>query len=113
MNARTAPGEPGARSALMMREARGFGSRSTTMRAFRMYSSWAACTSGVVIRPGIVRTQPMAVEIDISHGPSYGRTVCDQRGITGQPVNTQVGVGIDVDGFYDLLVETLARYPAS
>jgi inosine-uridine nucleoside N-ribohydrolase len=71
------------------------------------------CAVAQVIRPGIVRTQPMAVEIDISHGPSYGRTVCDQRGITGRPVNIQVGVGIDVDGFYDLLVETLALYRAS
>ncbi|HXT35657.1 MAG TPA: nucleoside hydrolase [Chloroflexota bacterium] len=70
------------------------------------------CAVAQVIHPGIVRTQPMAVEIDISHGPSYGRTVCDQRAITGRPVNTQVGVAIDVDGFYDLLVETLARYPA-
>lgn len=68
------------------------------------------CAVAQVIRPGIVQVQPMAVEVDISHGPSYGRTVCDQKGVTGRPANAQVATAIDVDGFYDLLVETLARY---
>lgn len=68
------------------------------------------CAVAQVIRPGIVRTQPMAVEIDISHGPCYGRTVCDRRGVTRRPPSAEVGVTIDADGFYDLLVETLARY---
>jgi inosine-uridine nucleoside N-ribohydrolase len=69
------------------------------------------CAVAQVIRPGIVRTKPMSVEIDISHGPSYGRTDCDLRGVTGKPPNAKVGVEIDADGFYDILVETLARYP--
>jgi ribosylpyrimidine nucleosidase len=68
------------------------------------------CAVAQVIRPGIVRTRPMAVEIDVSHGPCYGRTICDRRGVTGKPPSADVGVGIDVDGLYDLLVETLARY---
>lgn len=68
------------------------------------------CAVAQVIRPGIVRTQPMAVVVDLSGGPSYGRTVCDMRHVTGHPANAEVGIGIDVDGFYDLLVETLARY---
>jgi inosine/uridine nucleosidase len=71
------------------------------------------CAVAQVIRPGIVRTKPMSVEIDISHGPSYGRTDCDLRGVTGKPANVQVGLEIDADGFYDLLVETLARYPSA
>ncbi len=71
------------------------------------------CAVAQVIRPGIVETQPMAVEIDLTHGPSYGRTVCDRRRVTHQPANADVGIGIDVDGFYDLLVETIARYGTS
>jgi inosine-uridine nucleoside N-ribohydrolase len=68
------------------------------------------CAVAQVIQPGIVLTQPMAVEVDISHGPSYGRTVCDRLKITGNPANADVGVGIDVEAFWDLLVETLAQY---
>ena len=68
------------------------------------------CAVAQVIRPGIVRTEPMAVEIDLSGGPSYGRTICDRLHITGNAPNARVGLGIDVDGFWDLLVETLARY---
>ncbi|HWE64626.1 MAG TPA: nucleoside hydrolase, partial [Chloroflexota bacterium] len=68
------------------------------------------CAVAQVIRPGIVHTQPMAVEIDLTGGPCYGRTVCDRRGVTGKPPTVQVGISIDVDGFWDLLVETLSRY---
>jgi len=68
------------------------------------------CAVAQVIQPGIVRTQSMHVEIDLSHGPSYGRTLCDRFQVTGQPANADVGVGIDVDAFYDLLVGTLNRY---
>jgi inosine-uridine nucleoside N-ribohydrolase len=70
------------------------------------------CAVAQVIRPGLVRTMPMSVEIDISHGPSYGRTVCDRRGVTGRPANAEVGLDIEVDGFYDMLIDTLARYRA-
>jgi inosine-uridine nucleoside N-ribohydrolase len=50
------------------------------------------------------------VEIDVSHGPSYGRTICDLRHVTGEPATANVGVAIDVDAFYDLLIGTLATY---
>jgi ribosylpyrimidine nucleosidase len=68
------------------------------------------CAVAEVIQPGIVRTQPMAVEVDLSRGPSYGRTLCDRLKVTGNPANADVGIGIDVDAFWDLLIETLARY---
>lgn len=68
------------------------------------------CAVARVIRPEIVTVAPMAVEIDLSHGPSYGRTLCDLRHVTGKEANAEVGVAIDVDAFYDLLVETLAGY---
>ncbi len=68
------------------------------------------CAVAQVIRPGIVRTRPAHVEIDISHGPSYGRTLCDLRHVTGEPATAEVGMDIDVDVFYDLLIDTLALY---
>ena len=68
------------------------------------------CTVAQVIRPGLITTRPMYVEIDISGGPSYGRTNCDRYFSSGKPANAQVGIGIDVEGFWDLLVEAIARY---
>jgi ribosylpyrimidine nucleosidase len=68
------------------------------------------CAVAQVIQPGMVRTQPMHVEIDLSHGPSYGRTVCDRLGVLHRQPNVDVGVGIDVDAFWDLLVAAIASY---
>jgi inosine-uridine nucleoside N-ribohydrolase len=68
------------------------------------------CAVAQVIQPGIVRTQPMAVEIDLSRGPSYGRTVCDRLGVLQRQPNVDVGIGIDVDAFWDLLIEAIAGY---
>jgi inosine-uridine nucleoside N-ribohydrolase len=68
------------------------------------------CAVAEVIRPGIVRARRLAVEIDLSHGPSYGRTLCDLRKVTGKPPNADVGESIDVDAFWDLLVETIGRF---
>ena len=53
----------------------------------------------------------MHVEIDLSGGPSYGRTLCDRLHTTGKPANASVGVGIDVDAFWDILVDAIASYP--
>jgi inosine-uridine nucleoside N-ribohydrolase len=68
------------------------------------------CAVAQVIQPGIVRTQPMAVEVDLSRGPSYGRTVCDRLGVLHRQPNVDVGIGIDVGAFWDLLVEAIAGY---
>lgn len=68
-------------------------------------------TVAELIHPGLVRTEPMHVEIDLSGGPSYGRTLCDRLHATGKPTNADVGVGIDVDAFWDILVDAIATYP--
>ena len=67
-------------------------------------------TVAELIRPGLVRTEPMHVEIDLSGGPSYGRTLCDRLHATGKPTNANVGVGIDVDAFWSILVDAIATY---
>lgn len=87
-----------------------FGDRYAEVYGFAGPPLHDPCAVAQVIQPGIVRTQPMAVEIDLSRGPSYGRTVCDRLGVLHRQPNVDVGIGIDAGAFWDLLVEALASY---
>jgi inosine-uridine nucleoside N-ribohydrolase len=62
-----------------------------------------------VVRPGLVETRPAHVEVDLSHGPSYGRTNVDWRGRhDGAEPNAHVALRVDADGFRTLLRERIA-----
>ncbi len=62
-----------------------------------------------VIRPGLVETKRRNVEIEVDSELCRGRTVVDLWNRTDRPANADVGVGIDADGFFELLVERIAR----
>jgi inosine-uridine nucleoside N-ribohydrolase len=68
------------------------------------------CAVAWAIDPAIVATRPMHVAVDLRSELSYGRTVCDVHGITGRSPNVDVGVDLDVDRFWELLVGALAAY---
>lgn len=68
------------------------------------------CAVAAVIDPTLLRTKPMHVDIELRGEHTAGRTVCDVYGITGEPPNAEVGLELDVPRFWDLLIETLARY---
>ncbi|BDP42038.1 hypothetical protein DAETH_20070 [Deinococcus aetherius] len=63
-----------------------------------------------LLRPELFRTRPMHVEIDLTGGPSRGRTVADVWGVTGKAPNAEVMTEVDADGFFGLLVERVGRY---
>ncbi len=65
-----------------------------------------------LIDPTIFTVRPMYTEVDISHGPSYGRTVCDYYGVTGKTPNVRVGITLDQPGFWDLVRDCVGRYPS-
>lgn len=62
-----------------------------------------------LLRPELFRTRPMHVEIDLSAGPSLGRTVADVWNVTGKTPNAEVMTGVDANGFFALLVERMGR----
>jgi inosine-uridine nucleoside N-ribohydrolase len=62
-----------------------------------------------VLRPGLVTTVDRNVEIELASELCRGRTVVDRWNRTDRPVNAHVGVDLDADAFFDLLVERLAR----
>jgi inosine-uridine nucleoside N-ribohydrolase len=61
-----------------------------------------------VLRPGLVETRHRNVEIELDSELCRGRTVVDLWRRTDRPPNAHVGVDLDVDGFFDLLVERIA-----
>ena len=62
------------------------------------------------IRPGIVGTEHMNVEIETQSELTRGRTVADRWHRTGRAPNAYVGVDIDADGFFELLLDRIATY---
>ena len=63
-----------------------------------------------VIRPGLVETRHRNVEIELDSELCRGRTVVDLWNRTERSPNAHVGVGIDVDGFFDLLVQRISTF---
>lgn len=62
-----------------------------------------------VLQPGLVTTVERNVEIELASDLCRGRTVVDLWNRTGRPPNAHVGVDLDSGGFFDLLVERIAR----
>ena len=62
-----------------------------------------------VIRPGLVTTIDRNVEVELESELCRGRTVVDRWQRTDRPANAHVGIDLDTDGFFDLLVERIGR----
>jgi inosine-uridine nucleoside N-ribohydrolase len=62
-----------------------------------------------VVRPGLVETRTRNVEIETVSELCRGRTVVDLWNRTDRPANADVGVGLDAEGFFELLLERIAR----
>lgn len=60
-----------------------------------------------LIRPGLLTTEHLAVEIDATQGPCRGRTAVDRLRRTGAAPNAHVAVGVDGPAFIDLLTERI------
>jgi inosine-uridine nucleoside N-ribohydrolase len=62
-----------------------------------------------VLEPGLLKTQPMRVDIERGSDLTRGETVCDLHGVTGRAPNVEVGVELDREGFFRMLYEALGR----
>ena len=62
-----------------------------------------------LIRPGLVETRLRNVEVELDSELCRGRTVVDLWNRTDRPRNAHVGVDLDGEAFFDLLVERIAR----
>lgn len=57
-----------------------------------------------------IQYQSMNVEIDISKGPSYGRTNCDVLEILKAPHNALVAMDVDVNRYWDIIEAAIKSY---
>ncbi|MDR7543115.1 MAG: nucleoside hydrolase [Armatimonadota bacterium] len=83
------------------------------------------CAVAWMIAPTLIEFQPMHVAVELTGARTRGMTVCDWRfeqgtsdrlrgyaGIqAGEPPNAEVGMRLDRERFFDLLITTLASYP--
>lgn len=63
-----------------------------------------------LINPEVIKFQYMNVVIDVTGGPSYGRTNCDQFNYLHQKPNAWVAVDIDVNKYWDEIEKGLRRF---
>lgn len=65
--------------------------------------------------PDLVSVASYHVEVDTTHGPARGRTVCEgyprRLARTGRVPNAQVGIHLDRGRFEQILVDAFARLP--
>ncbi len=63
-----------------------------------------------LLNPSVVKLQLMNVTIDTTGGPSYGRTNCDQFDYLKGKKNAYVAIDIDVDKYFDIVLNALRAY---
>src|SRR5262245_12723364 len=62
-----------------------------------------------VIKPGMMTTVRRNVEVELESDLCRGRTVVDRWLRTDRAPNAHVGIDLDTEGFFDLLVERIGR----
>jgi purine nucleosidase len=67
------------------------------------------CPVAWLIEPDLFRGERVNVVVETASEITLGMTVVDRDGVTGRPANTLWMRDADADGFYDLLIERLAR----
>jgi inosine-uridine nucleoside N-ribohydrolase len=68
------------------------------------------CAVANVIDPSIIRAQQMYVAIETSGAWTAGCTVCDVYGKLRMPANVRAGYGLEVERFWDMVIETILSY---
>jgi len=68
------------------------------------------CAVAAVIDPSILRAHTMRVEIETTGVWTAGRTVCDVYGKFGKQPNARVGYALEVERFWDMVIDTILTY---
>ena len=68
------------------------------------------CAVAAVIDPTILKGRMMHVEIEIAGTWTAGSTVCDVYNVWNKAPNARVGYGLEVERFWEMLIETILTY---
>ena len=69
------------------------------------------CTVGWLLRPDLFTTRQCNVVVETDSELTIGHTAVDFWGVTGRAANVAWVHEVDADGFFELLIERLARFP--
>jgi purine nucleosidase len=64
-------------------------------------------TLATVIAPGLLTFKEYYVDVDISGGPSMGKTFADVLNVTKKPANMKVAMGVRGEEFVELFIERM------
>lgn len=62
-------------------------------------------------QPDLVTSVPLRIDIETDGTHTRGRTVADPGGLTGRPVNAEVGTAIDRPRLIEMVVEAVGQFP--
>ncbi len=68
------------------------------------------CTVAWLLRPDLFETKACNISVEKDSQLTLGHTAVDFWHVTDRPENVEWAYEVDADGFYDLLVERLARF---
>ena len=68
------------------------------------------CAVAAVIDPSILKAQMMHVEVETTGIWTAGSTVCDVHNVLGLEANARVGYGLEVERFWEMVLETILSY---
>ena len=68
------------------------------------------CAVAAIIDPSVVATRRMNVTVELESELTLGRTVCDVYGTTGREPNVDVGMELDVERFWELMIGAIGSY---
>ena len=60
--------------------------------------------------PDLVAGRPLRIDVETAGIHSRGRTVADEEGLSGRPVNAEVGLSIDRERLIDMVVEAVGSF---
>lgn len=63
-----------------------------------------------LIDPSCIETKDMFTEVEIRSEKSYGRTLCDYFGVTGNEPNSKVAVKLDKEKYWNIVEESIRYY---
>lgn len=69
------------------------------------------CAIAWAIDPGLFGAKPAHCEVDLTPGPSRGRTVIDRWGRLGRAPNLMLMETLDASAFFDMLASRIATLP--
>ncbi len=70
-----------------------------------------AVAVGVLVAPWLIERRRLRVDVELGDGLARGRTVADEREVSGRPPNADVSVALDRPAFLDLVIRAVARFP--